>query len=697
MTFIFSIFILGFTSLISQVILLRELMISFYGNEFFLGLVLAAWLIWVSLGSFFLIRLFKKNYIKILLSCHILVALLLFLSIMIIRFSQTWTPTIGQIPNLLPSLIIGILIPAPLCLILGLQFTVTTKYLLVNKGYLIESLGFFLAGLIFSFLLVNFNVWPSIFVLALLNCLSILIITASKKYYLFKIVNLILIFVFILLAFPQFNQELERKTQSWRLSQQEIVEIVNSPHGETLISQSDNIFHFYQNRIWLGSSQKTLFQESLAHFPLLAHQNPKQILLIGFGFNGLIEEILKHHPDKITYLELNPWKIEKDKKVEIIRQDGPYFLRNTLDKFDLIIINLPDPSTALLNRYYTQEFFEQAKQKLNHAGILASYLSFSPNFQNQDLINMQNSIYQTLKKVFSEILILPEEETIIFLASDSKINKNLDQVLEQRKIKTKFLTPQYFNYVLSNPRIELLKQEFQKQIKINQNNHPIAYAYNFNYWINYFHPQLANTLRNVFKIQFWHLLILLFILSLFLLLKRFNHDKKLWLIMALTGFSLMSLEIILILAFQFSFGYLYYRLALLFALFMLGLALGAWLGLMIKSIKFNLVKIVQLVIILYVLILYYLLQTKLVFQEFFFVILIIIISGLVGLEFVLINSLYLKNKKEPHQRGYIYGADLIGSALGAILTALLLIPLFGISQTLIFIILLNLVIILPQK
>jgi len=37
--------------MIAQVVLMRELMVAFYGNEISLGLVLACWLLWTALGS----------------------------------------------------------------------------------------------------------------------------------------------------------------------------------------------------------------------------------------------------------------------------------------------------------------------------------------------------------------------------------------------------------------------------------------------------------------------------------------------------------------------------------------------------------------------------------------------------------------------------------------------------------------------
>ncbi len=42
----------GFTSTIAQVVLLRELVATFYGNELLLGLILMAWLAWVAASAF---------------------------------------------------------------------------------------------------------------------------------------------------------------------------------------------------------------------------------------------------------------------------------------------------------------------------------------------------------------------------------------------------------------------------------------------------------------------------------------------------------------------------------------------------------------------------------------------------------------------------------------------------------------------
>ena len=50
----------GFTSTIAQVVLMRELVATFYGNELLFGLVLTAWLAWVAAGSWGLARLAER-------------------------------------------------------------------------------------------------------------------------------------------------------------------------------------------------------------------------------------------------------------------------------------------------------------------------------------------------------------------------------------------------------------------------------------------------------------------------------------------------------------------------------------------------------------------------------------------------------------------------------------------------------------
>ena len=123
---VLSFLILGISSIIAQVIVLRELTVSFYGNEFFIGIILAFWLAWTAIGSGLLGNRFKKS-LKSLIILHLLTGFFIFLEIFLIRFLKTWIALPGETPNLIYAFIFAILIPAPLCLILGLWWRVSSQ------------------------------------------------------------------------------------------------------------------------------------------------------------------------------------------------------------------------------------------------------------------------------------------------------------------------------------------------------------------------------------------------------------------------------------------------------------------------------------------------------------------------------------------------------------------------------------------
>lgn len=73
----------------------------------------------------------------------------------------------------------------------------------------------------------------------------------------------------------------------------------------------------------------------------------------------------------------------------------------------------------------------------------------------------------------------------------------------------------------------------------------------------------------------------------------------------------------------------------------------------------------------------------------------VLIGALVGLEFPYANQLYLAEKKDAYQKtGVIYAADLFGSCLGALLTSIFILPIFGIFQTILILVMANILILI---
>jgi spermidine synthase len=163
------------------------------------------------------------------------------------------------------------------------------------------------------------------------------------------------------------------------------------------------------------------------------------------------------------------------------------------------------------------------------------------------------------------------------------------------------------------------------------------------------------------------------------------------------GFTSIFLEMIIVLSFQIFYGYIYSKIGLILTLFMLGLALGAFLmqkRASQKRINFkNLILIqffqVALVSFLLFLIIYFSRISPPELLVECFLLLVITLCGIIGgMEFTLANHLFLE-KRSVKKVGTGYSVDLFGSSLSSILASAILIPLLGIPATLMMILVIN--------
>ncbi|MFA6254588.1 MAG: hypothetical protein WC675_00955 [Patescibacteria group bacterium] len=741
-----SFFILGITAIIAQLTIIREAVISFYGNELFIGFVLSFWLIWVALGSGVLAKFFKPSFSsKILVICHFLIPFLFLAEVIFLRLTRHILGSLGQVPDLILSLGYLLLISSSLCLILGLQFTVASRYLinvgnqepsgfrqlfkwlkekffgrkttniayLVSQGYFYETLGLVIGGLIYFYILVYFDAISLFFILAVIN-LVILIFLVKLK--ITRIVAAsFLVIIIALWLMPGFSWQLQQLTNSWRFAGQKLLETKSSKFGNLAVTKTGDQYNFYESGLLLGSTQDWFSNEDVIHLPLLYHPDPKRILLIGGGFNGALNEILKYPVDSIDYLELDPDLVtvvkpylpleilaaQNDKRVNFVSTDGLYFIKTTKQNFDLVILDLPNPTTALLNRFYTIEFFRATKLKLAPEGILAIKLNSLENYYPLELEKINQLIYQSLSKVYPSVIVLPDEKNL-YLASSIKLNYDPWPLLNRfnrNHLKNQLVTRDYIYYRLTNDRVAQTLADFENLNEINANQQPIGYWYQNLFWLSAHHPRLAGFLGLVSDISLTKIIITSFILffAVFYILDVLVKRKE-RILAALTivpDFSLLGAEIIFIFLFQAIHGYLYYQLSLIFTITFLGIGLGVWLANFLISL--GKVKYAYLIRLYFCISLYFLIlaliivfSPKALELPVFFYWLVFVIGFLVGMEFPLANKFYLKFKLDPaKQTSTIYGADLIGSSLGAIFASIFLLPILGFIQTIILLTLLN--------
>jgi spermidine synthase len=549
---------------------------------------------------------------------------------------------------------------------------------------------------------------------------------------------LILVFIFVFTVFIfgwkfcgwQRLQEDSLRRQ-WRGYQ--VLEARNSIYGNIVAAKIDSQFSFFYNGLHLYSYPEQLIAEESTHLALLEHPRPKSILLVGGGIGGLIREILKHPVEKVDYIELDPLVMEigkdylpgeesvylKDPRVKLHYLDARFFIKQTRNLYDCIIIHLGAPATAQLNRYYTVEFFQQARRILKQDGILSFSLGSSESFIATPLRNFLSSIYFSLKKVYAQVLVMPGETAYFFASPRPGIltydYNLLEKRAKERRLDIKYVRPYYLFAKLSPEKIRYIQEVLQapKSINLNYDFRPAALYYNMIFLAAHFRNSFLKVMlsaANEKNILGVFLAICIFIILFVLATKHHRRSQKRIVLTAVlaTGFTQMSFQMLVLLSFQIVYGYLFYKLGLLVASFMVGLSLGGlWMIFKMPRIKKDLNYFIglEVAVCIYPFLLVLLLNflgplnqgaVSWLGPGLLFSLLPAIAGFLGGAQFPLANKICLQQTslKVGKVAGLTYGMDLLGSCLGAFLAAVFLIPILGIVTTCMAAALLNLSVLL---
>ena len=732
----FAVIVFGFTAMASQIVFMRELLIVFYGNELSIGLILGAWLIAGAVGSSILGSLSDKikNRITLFSLCQIGLSLFIPTNILLLRsLRSTLNILPGEATSIFLMIVSSFIIVAPICLIIGFMFSLACRVYQnktdspessIARVYMLEAVGAILGGLFTSFILIRmFSSITIAGILSSLNIIAAFILFIFSKENKFKAALYSALSVTCLVIFSFWISHAWEKLDKYSLEKQwypeKLISSKNSIYGNIVLTKKADEFSFFDTGLHLYTVPDRQAAEEAVHFTLLEHPAPQDVLLIGGGVGGLIEEIIKHPVQRVDYLELDPLIIKtakdylpveyyaplENKKVSLKNIDARLFIKNTDRKYDCIIMNLGDPRTAQLNRYYTVEFFKEANKILKEGGIISFGVTSSENYINEELQNFLSSLYFSLQEVFPDIKVIPGD-TAYFLASNkngalSYDYKYLMKQARERNLDIKYVREYYLFSRLSPQRLLYIDNAVKRRngAKINYDFRPVSYYYNTIFWSSYFRDSLfskilkAATGPRVWKVAFFIYALIIFFAVTMIRCKNHLNKAVLTAVMA-TGFSEITFQVLILLSFQIIYGYLFYKLGFILTSFMIGLALGSYLIIkMMPKLKRPRQAFIwtQVSICIYPLILpllfYWLVTAKneavlWAGSNILFALLPVAAGFIGGFQFPLANKICLQDNKDVGRiAGLSYGLDLLGSCLGALLAGVILVPVLGITQT----------------
>jgi spermidine synthase len=143
-----------------------------------------------------------------------------------------------------------------------------------------------------------------------------------------------------------------------------------------------------------------IYHEMMAHVPILSHGSASSVLIIGGGDGGMLREVARHASvENITMVEIDSAVVEmaktylpnhsngafEDPRLDLVISDGMDFVRDTDERFDVIISDSTDP-IGPGEVLFTQDFYAQCKRILNPGGIVATQNGV-PFFQIDEVLH----------------------------------------------------------------------------------------------------------------------------------------------------------------------------------------------------------------------------------------------------------------------------------------------------------------------
>jgi spermidine synthase len=671
---------LGAISLLLQITVLRELLTVFSGNELDIGITLSLWLVSVGAGSFAGSKLRVKDafgYSFVLVS---FLALPTLLGIKLIRPFLSLAP--GEAASLGATFLSTAVALLPLCFALGLQFPLAVT---ARGGrepaasvYALEAAGAFLGGLLFTFVLSG-RAGPEglVFSLCAVNILVASCVLRRKAAVVFLAVPLA-----VYLGSGAVDRYLSEKSGI------ESVKEVQSRYGEIRVTRLEGQLNVYQAGHLLFSYPDPQTDELQAHLPMSAYPGagPGRVLAIG-GSPGIIREFLKY-PVKVDYVEIDPVLVEtslelldagdslavRDERVRIITEDGRRFIKSlAAPLYDIVVINLSEPSTANMNRFYTEEFFGEVREAMRDGALLTLTLPTSSGYVGRRMQLANGSVYNSLRGVFGHVGVSTEEYGLL-TASERPVDLApgaLAQRFSERGISTHHFRPYVIKDAFSPLRRDLLKGRLGVVAERNTDLRPAAYLYNLMLWAEMHKAGILNAVLGLGEYSAAALVLAFLVYAGVVFRKR---RRTLYYSMLGAGYAGMAFMLAAVLSFQAAFGYVYEMFGLLSAVFMVGMALGSHLMRGRGFIKTLLGLELGTALLA--------LAAPVFFSAEALFYLFSLLSGVItGAVFASVN-MCMKPGEPGMTGGRLYAVDLLGSFGGASLTALIFIPVLGIRESL---------------
>lgn len=660
--------LLGFITGAAQVVFLREILNLSGGYEIAAGAVFACWIILSALGA--KMAGSGENPNSLILSAILplgsIVSMLIYMILSKILVEE------GVTPGIIYTLIITSLSLIPFCFLSGylfvrLSYTLSKETsVLPGNSFAVETTGSMIAGILITLLTGNLLGNFQIFMAAVIVYYTIFLLVWKFRFY--KLLTALALVCMVMLII--FNPDTH--IRNILLGSVTVIKSSDSKYGNIAISEYEGEKSVFYNHRLIDYEQDTRQKEENIHYAMVQHARPENILIISGGIDKHVQEALKYRSVKtITYLERDPELIActQDTTIEyteaeilIENTDAFSYINKSSKKYDVIISLLSEPDNLVTNRFYTIEYFLDIRKILSDDGVFMLKAGSSSSYISEEESGFLSTIYNSLNDVFKYILPV-KGESIFMLASDHKLDTSIPELISARGIDNIYVNRYYLDNEIIRFNSDQVLMVIDSSLQKNRLDKPRAVFYNQKH-----HLEKTGRQR----------LTILFVICLILFVPFITGSNNAR-TMYSSSLNLAGTEILALILIQSTAGNFYQLAGLLIAVVMGGLAIGSSSDLKIRDKFVNLSSVLLFMLaLLFAVISQWVLELRNGSVQVFIVLVIVLIPAM-------ITGFYYRRKTETVNNSRvisgIYFADLSGAALGFMVIAGILVPMYGIKLT----------------
>ncbi|TDA65688.1 MAG: polyamine aminopropyltransferase [Clostridia bacterium] len=185
-----------------------------------------------------------------------------------------------------------------------------------------------------------------------------------------------------------------------RLYRDQVIHVEQTAFQRLVLTRRGQDLRLYlDGNLQFSSVDEFRYHESLVHPAMGLVPAREKVLILGGGDGLAAREVFKY-PDvgRVTLVDIDPAVVAlartypliaslnrgslEDPRLQVVNMDAYKFLEQDAGRYDIIIVDLPDPNNESLAKLYTVEFYRLIKNHLTAAGAMAVQAT-SPYFAPQ--------------------------------------------------------------------------------------------------------------------------------------------------------------------------------------------------------------------------------------------------------------------------------------------------------------------------